>query len=443
MEYHSLIDSEGNYLGKTKYISGKFIPLPPEEIIEDIRFINHKWRCILPKVDETEEGYIKFNLNLDKLDNLDNTLFQIEVFCKKNKIESEFIIKEEQFNNFSSEQQKQIIKSIISHGFKDIVFVNGATPQIKCRSFFTYNYNTKRREYNKIYFRRNVNYSFDCNANIITSKGTDYKSLNDCLENIQKKHNDFYIEANFAIDYVGCNAKCWYCAQHQSKRKIISNDKKLIPAIKKTVNRIIELAEKEKVEEIRFNFLGGELTVLDYDIQEKFVEIINELVKKGYITKIFSNNLIKDAPLLHTNANYMFHVIDWKNKKFEKINNVEYIIVFTEKDDVKDLENSKKMNKDINLTISLNLLASPTFFKKFYNKEAYSTHKERDRKHKIYLCRYHNYRAITVAFPYSSEHYIYYGCCGEKKISVDKIDTLNTINLSKCPKACTNAYCKP
>ena len=438
MEYHSLIDSDGNYIGKTKYTKGEFIPLPLEEITEDIRFINHKWKCILPKVNDTEKGYIKFNLNLDKLDNLDNALLQLETFCKKNKLESEFIIKEEQFNNFTSEQQKQIIKSIISHGFKDIVLICGTTPQIKCRSFFTYNYNTKRRECNKIYFRKNVNYSFDCEANVIVSKGVDYSLLNDCLENIQKKHDDSQTYINFIIEYMGCNAKCWYCTQHQSKRKLTTYDESLIPSIKKALNRILKLAEKENIK-IKFRFMGGELTILNNDIQKELVEIIDKLIEDGHDVLIFSNGIIKDAPLLYTNARYIIHVIDWKNKKLEKKNKINYSIVFTEKDSIEDLERFKELNKNIPIITALNALASQNFFKKFYNKEASHIYKERDKKHRIYLCRT-NYRCLALRFLYSSEHYKYYGCgCCGRFIANDNIPTLLTTELN-CPKTCINAY---
>ena len=437
MEYCSIVDSEYNYIGRIKYAKGEYIPLPPDGTMESIRFINHKWRCILPKVDETEKGYIKFNLNLDNLDNLDNTLLQIEVFCKKNKLESEFIIKEEQFNNFTSEQQKQIIKSIISYGFKDIVFVNGniSIPQIKCRNYFTYNYNTKRRECNKIYFRKNVNYSFDCEANVIVSKGVDYKLLNDCLEYIKKRHDNFKVCINLSIEYIGCNAKCWYCCQHQSERfkKLIKDDKNIVPVFKKLINRILELAKKENVK-INFGFLGGELTILNNDIQKELAEIIDKLVEDGHQVGINSNGLIKDAPLLKTKAKYLIHVPNWKNKILEKKDNVRYVIIFTEKDKLEDLRAFKKLNKEDIYNINIDVNSNDDLFKK--SKDDLFTRKMRDKKHKIYSCRYNYMRSLALNFPCSSEHYDYFGCCNCKRyVSSNEIPTLLTTEM-RCPKTC-------
>ena len=444
MEYHSFIDSEGKFIGKTKYISGELIPIPPEEVIEDIRYINHKWRCILPKVKQ-ERAYIGFNLNINDCSKIDNTLLQLEVYCKKNEILPELRIKYKKFNQKTIEQQKEIIKSMIEHNFNDVIFVDDSLTRTKCRSFFTYNYNTKRREYNKIYFRKNVNYSFDCETNITASKGVDCKLLSGCLDKIKKIHDNFYIEVNLSADYIGCNAKCWYCCQGLNFRKIdlekTTNDKNIVPTFKKIINKVIELAKKENVK-IQFNFLGGELTILNNEIQEEIIKIIDELIENGYKVLIFSNGIIKDAPLLHTKANYLIHETNWKNKVLEKKKNVIYMIIFTEKDSIEDLKKFKKLNKDESIyDIQLNNNATSEFYKKFYKKEANPTHKERDKKHKIYLCRYNYKRAIGICFPTSSEHFIYRACCSAREVSNDEINTLNTTEM-KCPKICTSAYNK-
>jgi organic radical activating enzyme len=245
------------------------------------------------------------------------------------------------------------------------------------------------------------------------------------------------------VEYIGCNAKCWYCCQYQSERfpKLTTNDKSIIPAIKKIIKKTIELSKKENVK-IGFAFQGGELTILDYDIQDELVEIINNLVDKGYVVTIFSNGILKDAPLLHTKASYLIHVIDWKNKKLEKKENVRYIIIFTEKDSIEDLEKFKKLNKDMPIDIVMNLTAPQNLLKNFYNKERNQMHKVRDKKHKIYLCRYNNYRSVGIIFYSSSKTYVYVGCCGSKALANDKIDTLNTTNIKKCPKTCIYAYNK-
>jgi hypothetical protein len=67
-------------------------------------------------------------------------------------------------------------------------------------------------------------------------------------------------------------------------------------------------------------------------------------------------------------------------------------------------------------------------------------YEERDKKHKMYLCKY-NYREVAVDFE-NSKHYNYIGCCSNKKISENEIPTLLTTNI-KCPKTCVACYCKP
>jgi hypothetical protein len=436
MEYHSFIDSDGKYIGKTKYTKGEHIPLPPEEVIEDIRYINHKWRCILPKVKQ-ERAYDEFYLNrLKNYVKIDDTLLQLEVFCKKNKIMPELKIKEDEFNDLTSDQQKIVIRSIIEHGFDDVVFTkdNNAYTQIKCRNYFTYNYNTKKREYNKIHFRKNTKYDLDLKFNIYVGNKINLEKMTYEANCFDKKQNEYAVRVAIEFPDIGCNANCWYCHQHQNL--ITPNNYNIANEIIDTVDKIVEIA-KHTGTNIDLQFLGGEITTLSKDAQEKIAKKIDELIEDDYPCVIFTNGIIKDAPILNTKAYYMVHAIEWKNKVLPKLgNNAEYIIIFTEKDTEDDIKKFMKLNPDIrvfpfapekNLKIDTVPIVKRRFNASF-----------KDERHKIYSCRRKTFmgrRSMVVEIRKNGEKNVYYCCRKMNKIPFKDLKNFDFPDII-CPKKC-------
>lgn len=434
MEYHSFIDPDGKYIGKTKYIKGEYIPLPPEEVIEDIRFINHKWRCILPKVKQ-EKAYIVFNIrSFSDVYKIDDTLLQIEVYCKRNKIIPELRLLKINFDTLTNEQQKIVIKSIIEHGFNDIVFVDYNEKQIKCKGYFAYNYNTKKREYVKIYFRKNVSYSFDLNFNLSIGKKINLKEMNYKFNCFDKKQNEYTVRVAIEFPDIGCNANCWYCHQHQNL--ITPNNYNIANEIIDTVDKIVEMA-KYTGTNIELQFLGGEITTLSKDAQEKIAKKIDELIEDNYPCVIFTNGIIKDAPILNTKAYYLIHAIEWKNKVLPKLgNNAEYIIIFTEKDTEDDIKKFMKLNPDIkgfpfapekNLKIDTVPIVKRRFNASF-----------KDERHKIYFCRRKTFmgrRSMIVEIRKNGEKNVYYCCRKMNKIPFKDLKNFDFPDII-CPKKC-------
>ena len=440
MEYHSFIDSDGKFIGKTKYIKGELIPLPPEEVIKDIRFINHKWRCILPKVKQ-EKAYDEFYLNnLKNYTKIDDTLLQLEVFCKKNKIIPELKIKENEFNDLASEQQKIVIRSIIEHGFDDVVFIkDGSTStQIECRNYFTYNYNTKKRELNKIYFRKNVSYSFDLKFDIYVGNKIDFREMNYQIKSFDKKQNDRKVKIEIELPDIGCNANCWYCRQHQKNTEHVSVNSNIINDIIEVIEKV-KLIAKAQSENIYFTFLGGELTILNNDIQEKLANKINELIEDDYPCFIFTNGIIKNVPILNTKAYRYVHAIDWKNKTLPKLEGeAQYLITFTERDTEEDINNFLKLNP--------NLKPNPYPFMPEKNLKTNVVSmlgkrfgfKLKDKRHQIYYCRrrsFYNSKHMTIEIKNNGEKNVYYCCAFKNKKPFKDLKNFIFPDII-CPKNC-------
>lgn len=438
MEYHSFIDSEGKYIGKTKYIKGEYIPIPSEEIIEDIRFINHKWRCVLPKVKQ-EKAYIGFNVNIRNCLKIDDTLLQLEVFCKKNKIIPELRISYRQYNEKKIEQQKNIIQSIVEHDFNDVIFTDEASSRIKCRSFFTYNYNTKKREYTKVYFRKNVDYAFDCSKNIAIGGNIDYDKLNNYLNFVQNKHNDYEIDVTFMMSEVGCNGNCWYCSQHQNGYKKIDFD--LIGRLKQCVDKVKQLSIKEN-RKVNFIFIGGELTTLENDLQNQMVDIIKSCINENIHCVIFSNGKLKDTPIMKINeAHYVIHEYDWVGKKLETLpQNMQYVIIVSDKETIEDVKTFKSLNKDKEIIFRLEneTKASDDEKKRLIKIFGMEYDKARDLRHRAFLCRNKKLRNYTIDIK-KDENILYYCCACKFKFNFDSIDSLE-MKMPSCPKSCTNGF---
>lgn len=176
------------------------------------------------------------------------------------------------------------------------------------------------------------------------------------IESVMAKRMETKTMVSVVFSGSRCNEKCWYCTQRQGNRSdnfaYLTDDE-----IFNEFKRIVGLLNDNN----SLDLMGGEVSAYSLELQLKLKQIIENEVKKGREIIIHTNFKNKSAPILNIKKiGYVVHVIDWVDKKLEDIENISYIIVFTERDSIKDLYRFMEINSDImnkkKLIFSLNNL---------------------------------------------------------------------------------------
>ena len=274
--------------------------------------------------------------------------------------------------------------------------------------------------------------------------------LNKLKEKEKEKINNYTIDVNFIFPEIGCNANCSYCLQ-KGKYKINQNID-IIPLLKSSVNKILDLAKKEN-RIVNILLMGGELKILSDDKQIEIVDFFRKIREtESNVNRIvlFVNDTKLDSPIMNMEfAQYNIHAINWKNKKLPKLSrNKFYNVIITDDITKKDIEFFLKLNTENEIIFRFDTFSKAdkkvqdemiefldkekTFNKNLGRKIAF------DRKQRMYLCRNKDNKNYSINFS-NGKGILDYCCNGHMTIPLDDLKTLEFPNI-KCPKDCISHF---
>lgn len=146
-----------------------------------------------------------------------------------------------------------------------------------------------------------------------------------------------------------CNKKCWYCPQ-ASRDFTNFNFDEILKNLEEGLDLSIDIAKKEN-RVISGQFLGGEITSWNIDIQEKIADIINSRKCENFNDiMIMTNGYNLNSPVIKkTGAHCLIHETDWINKKFEDTGNPKDIrmIIVTRDTSMEDIKKCIELNPGV------------------------------------------------------------------------------------------------
>lgn len=157
-----------------------------------------------------------------------------------------------------------------------------------------------------------------------------------------------------------CNKKCWYCPQ-ASRDFTNFNFDEILKNLEEGLDLSIDIAKKEN-RVISGQFLGGEITSWNIDIQEKIADIINSRKCENFNDiMIMTNGYNLNSPVIKkTGAHCLIHETDWINKKFEDTGNPKDIrmIIVTRDTSMEDIKKCIELNPGVKFSWSLDFLST-------------------------------------------------------------------------------------